>query len=60
MTITAEMFTRRTGHAPKDDDLDRANCLQAGSMGHWGCGWCPHDKPRWQCMECGWSKPDSL
>jgi hypothetical protein len=34
------------------DDLERANCPLAGTLGHWGCGWCPHDKPRWLCVEC--------
>jgi hypothetical protein len=50
--ITAAEFTRVVGRPPKDDDLDRANCKEAGSIGHWGCGWCEHGKPRWMCAEC--------
>jgi hypothetical protein len=51
-TITAEEFTRVVGSAPQQDDLERANCPIAGEMGHWGCGWCEHDKPRWMCVPC--------
>jgi len=50
--ITAEIFTLRTGNKPVHDDLERANCPQAGTFGHWGCGWCCHDMPVWQCSDC--------
>lgn len=39
MTITAEHFEQRTGHPPKNDDLERANCPRAGEVGHTCCGW---------------------
>lgn len=55
--ITAEEFKTKTGHAPKDDDLDRANCDKVGQFGHSMCGWCiRHDKPRWSgccAVQCG-------
>ena len=37
--ITAEYYTQATGHAPKDDDLERSNCAKAGTPGHHNCGW---------------------
>lgn len=37
--ITAEFFEQATGRAPKNDDLERCNCEQAGEMGHQFCGW---------------------
>ena len=40
--ITAAKFKKATGHAPKDDDLERCNCPRAGEIGHASCGW-DHD-----------------
>lgn len=37
--ITAAIFQQATGRAPKDDDLDRCNCVNAGDQGHEFCGW---------------------
>jgi hypothetical protein len=37
--ITAEQFEAATGHAPKDDDLERCNCDKAGQIAHTQCGW---------------------
>lgn len=37
--ITAEFFEQATGRAPIEDDLERCNCDQAGTMGHEFCGW---------------------
>jgi hypothetical protein len=51
-TITAERFRMRTGSEPVHDDLERANCPLAGTFGHWGCGWCEHNIPVWQCADC--------
>jgi hypothetical protein len=34
------------------DDLQRCNCEDAGTIGHWGCGWCRHRKPTFLCPEC--------
>ncbi len=48
--MTAEEFERRTGQAPRQDDLARVNCELAGEVGHWQCGWCAvHDGPRFAC-----------
>jgi hypothetical protein len=50
-SITAEIFQRRTGRAPVNDDLDRCNCPQAGTLGHQFCGWCaPCNLPRFMCI----------
>ena len=49
---TAEDFICATGTPPVRDDLDRANCPDAGKFGHWLCGWCEHDKPVQFCPEC--------
>lgn len=36
---------------PKDDDLARVNCPNAGAPGHSHCGWCEiHDRPRFECV----------
>lgn len=49
--ITAEIFKKKTGSAPVDDDLERANCSEAGEIGHLSCGWCKkHDGPMTQCL----------
>jgi hypothetical protein len=37
--ITAEQFEKAVGRKPEDDDLDRVNCSEAGSIGHLCCGW---------------------
>lgn len=37
--ITAEDFLAAVGRKPEKDDLQRANCPQAGKIGHWLCGW---------------------
>ena len=47
---TGQEFEKRTTYKPEQDDLERANCEQAGTIGHWSCGWCvKHDKPRFMC-----------
>lgn len=38
-TITREDFIAAVGREPVDDDLDRCNCLAAGTVGHYMCGW---------------------
>lgn len=40
-TITSEHFESRTGYPPEQDDLERANCPDAGKPGHYYCGWHP-------------------
>lgn len=48
--ITHEMFVAATGRQPIHDDLERANCPQAGELGHYGCGWnIRQNKPQWEC-----------
>jgi hypothetical protein len=37
--ITEGKFVERVGHYPRDDDLDRSNCPDAGKVGHMLCGW---------------------
>jgi len=39
MLITPEKFLASVGRRPKDDDLERCNCEQAGTFGHMQCGW---------------------
>ncbi len=39
MKITAEQFEAAVGHPPQDDDLERSNCPDAGSLMHQSCGW---------------------
>lgn len=48
--ISERQFTEVAGHAPANDDLERANCDKAGQIGHWSCGWCEQcNRPRYQC-----------
>ena len=50
MKITKEYFIEKTGIEPKDDDLERCNCLMAGEFGHNCCGWFfVHEKPIIMC-----------
>ena len=39
MYITAKMFREHTGCRPRQDDLERCNCSEAGTIGHMSCGW---------------------
>lgn len=39
--MDALRFRQITGREPQDDDMERANCLQAGEIGHKHCGVCP-------------------
>jgi len=36
---TADIFILATGKVPEQDDLDRCDCLDAGTKGHELCGW---------------------
>lgn len=48
--ITEEYFREKVGRKPEEDDLERCNCVQAGMIGHYECGWCPKcDLPRFEC-----------
>jgi len=47
MPICRETFIFATGREPQDDDLERCNCSQAGSLMHSCCGWNEeHAKPQ--------------
>lgn len=49
--MTAEEYEARCGHKPIQDDLERANCPDAGKVGHYFCGWCDEcNKPRFFCQ----------
>ena len=51
--ITAERFAEAVGRAPVDDDLERTNCLVAGTVGHYCCGWCDEFRlPVFLCPHC--------
>ena len=57
MSITAEQYVARFDVAPEQDDLDRVNCKETGSVGHKQCGVCAtHDKPRFICG-CYFTRP---
>jgi hypothetical protein len=45
-----QRFCEAVGRPPQLDELDRASCAAAGTVGHWQCGWCDqHNKPRFIC-----------
>lgn len=48
--IDAQQFEELFGRAPEQDDLDRVNCGEAGTLGHVSCGICGvHNLPRFMC-----------
>lgn len=48
--MSAEEFEAKTGYTPEQDDLERVNCEEAGTIGHQSCGWCEIcDRPRFEC-----------
>ena len=49
---TAKDFSEVMGYEPGQDDMERANCPDAGQIGHLGCGWCVHGKPVFLCLPC--------
>lgn len=50
--MTKDEFYAATGHMPENDDLERANCEQAGMVGHTSCGVCEHGLPVFLCQPC--------
>lgn len=50
--MTPEEFEKATGRAPVLDDLERANCREAGQPGHTACGICEHGLPVFECAPC--------
>ena len=50
LKMTVAEFKKYTGYEPINDDLDRVNCKEVGTIGHSLCGWCfIHNLPRLQC-----------
>ncbi len=50
MDITVEKFKQRMGRDPQDDDLERCNCVDAGTIAHSSCGWnVVYDLPQFVC-----------
>ena len=45
-------FVKATGRNPENDDLDRANCKEAGNPSHKSCGVCEHGLPVFMCTPC--------
>lgn len=54
--MTRAEFIAAVGHEPVLDDLERANCSEAGKFGHLGCGVCEHGRPVFLCFERCWVK----
>jgi len=51
--MNAKEFEEATGDEPRQDDLERANCILAGASGHQDCGICePHGLPISKCALC--------
>lgn len=50
--LTPETFELMVGRPPVDDDLERANCQDAGNPGHLSCGVCHHNRPVFLCPPC--------
>lgn len=49
--MNAKEFKKLTGHVPEQDDLERANCEDAGFMGHHYCGVCAEcEQPSFMCV----------
>lgn len=38
-TITEKHYEKAVGRPPENDDLERANCILGGELGHFSCGW---------------------
>lgn len=48
--MSEKEFEKKFGRKPIQDDLDRVNCKEVGTVGHSQCGVCTtHDKPRFGC-----------
>jgi hypothetical protein len=46
-------FTIITGYIAGEDDLKRANCKKSGDIGHYDCGVCKHNVPKFfVCDKC--------
>lgn len=49
--MTLDEYVAAVGFAPENDDLERANCAEAGEPGHYGCGLCKHGLPVFRCIK---------
>lgn len=58
ITITSKDFQYATGQKPVEDDLERANCLKAGDVGHRHCGWCYDCNAPVTICKCPYLKPE--
>jgi hypothetical protein len=48
--MTEQEFEDLVGRPPENDDMHRVNCTEAGTTGHFLCGWCmDHGRPRFVC-----------
>lgn len=48
--ITAEEYHQATGKEAEQDDLERCNCPEIGTVGHQSCGWNEAKQlPNWMC-----------
>lgn len=57
--MTRQEFLKRVGRPPSGDDMKRANCKHAGTIGHLDCGVCKGCKlPRFLCVVH--DRPDRL
>lgn len=49
--MNAQEFEAAVGRPPELDDLERANCQDAGKPAHTGCGVCEHGVPVFLCFD---------
>lgn len=54
--ITRQQFIAATGYEPEHDDLDRVNCMEAGTIGHLCCGWnAEKSRPQFEVGAVKWN-----
>ena len=59
--MNAEQYTKKFGVEPKYDDLERVNCVQAGTSCHYMCGICTYcEKPRHMCGHASYYEPEKV
>jgi hypothetical protein len=56
MRVSLSEFIRATGRDPAHDDMERVNCMEAGTIGHLCCGWnAEHNKPQFEVGPVEWN-----